>query len=57
LHERGGRLERPCHFPATGLLGARQHGVEQRTAGVGVDLDELRALLAKMEIKGSVRVK
>jgi hypothetical protein len=35
---------------AAGLLRARQQGVEQAAAGIGVDFDQLRARVTKMEV-------
>jgi hypothetical protein len=38
------------HLLAAGELRLRQGGIEQAAAGVGVDLDQLRAVLAEVEV-------
>lgn len=48
----GRGLERSSdHFPAARLLGAGQRHVEQRSPGIGIDLDELRAIGSEMKIE------
>ena len=37
-------------FGTTGVQGLQQLGIEQPTAGVGVDLDQARAIGAEMEV-------
>ena len=46
----GERGHHGIHRSAAGMLSARQHGIEHRSAGVGVDLDQPEMPFAQMEV-------